>query len=67
MSYYLSDVHPDHIDPDTDEPYPDYSDDALDSSFHDSEMDVDDDEFEPCMSCPWPGACMSRQSCEADG
>lgn len=24
------------------------------------------DGFEPCRSCPWPGACASRQGCEAD-
>lgn len=36
------DIHPDHIDPQTNRPYADYSSPSLDSSFHDGEMAVDD-------------------------
>lgn len=44
MSRYecYPDVHPDHIDPETNAPYADYSSDSLDTSFHEHEMDVDD-------------------------
>jgi hypothetical protein len=37
------DIDPQDIDPDTGAPYPGYSSPALDTSFHDHEMDVDDD------------------------
>lgn len=40
MSHY-SDIHPDHIDPETNQPYANYSSDCLDTSFHDHEMAVD--------------------------
>lgn len=39
----MSDIDPQDIDPDTGRPYPSYSSPALDTSFHDYEMDVDDD------------------------
>lgn len=38
-----SDIDPRDIDPDTGRPYSNYSSDSLDTSFHDGEMDVDDD------------------------
>lgn len=41
MSYY--DINPMDIDPDTNRPYANYSSASLDTSFHDGEMDVDDD------------------------
>lgn len=37
-----SDIDPSDIDPDTGAPYAGYSSPALDTSFHDHEMDVDD-------------------------
>jgi hypothetical protein len=37
-------IDPQDIDPDTGRPYPGYSSPALDTSFHDHEMDVDDDD-----------------------
>ena len=43
MSYY-DDIDPQDIDPDTGRPYSNYSSPSLDTSFHDSEMDVDDPE-----------------------
>lgn len=36
------DIHPDDIDPDTGRPYPNYSSPALDTTFHDIEMDVEE-------------------------
>ena len=45
MSRY-DDVNPMDIDPETGAPYANYSSPALDTSFHDHEMDVDDDEEE---------------------
>ncbi len=36
------DIDPQDIDPDTNRPYPGYSSPALDTSFHDHEMDVDE-------------------------
>lgn len=27
---------------------------------------MDDDDFETCMSCPWPASCASRGGCEGD-
>jgi len=38
------DIDPQDIDPDTGRPYPGYSSPSLDTTFHDIEMDVDDDE-----------------------
>lgn len=40
MSYF-DDIDPQDIDPDTGRPYSNYSSPALDTSFHDREMDVD--------------------------
>lgn len=40
MSYW--DIDPQDIDPDTGRPYSNYSSPALDTSFHDNEMDIDD-------------------------
>lgn len=37
------DIDPMDIDPDTGRPYSNYSSASLDTSFHDHEMDVDDD------------------------
>lgn len=37
------DIDPGDIDPDTGRPYSNYSSPSLDTSFHDHEMDVDDD------------------------
>lgn len=42
MSYY--DIDPMDIDPDTGRPYSNYSSPSLDTSFHDGEMDWDDDQ-----------------------
>lgn len=39
-----SDIDPMNIDPATNRPYSNYSSPALDTSFHDGEMDVDDHE-----------------------
>ncbi len=41
MSRY-SDINPMDLDPDTGRPYSNYSSPSLDTSFHDTEMDVDD-------------------------
>lgn len=38
------DIDPQDIDPDTGRPYSNYSSPSLDTSFHDTEMDVDDDD-----------------------
>lgn len=48
MSRY-DDVHPNDIDPETNRPYAGYSSPALDTSFHDGEMDVEDDP-QPCSN-----------------
>lgn len=48
------DIDPQDIDPDTGRPYAGYSSPALDTSFHDGEMDVDDDDS-------YPPACSSRK------
>lgn len=45
MSYW--DVDPSDIDPETGRPYSNYSSPSLDSSFHDHEMDTEDDDVEP--------------------
>ena len=45
MSYW--DVAPSDLDPDTGRPYSNYSSPSLDSSFHDHEMDTEDDDVEP--------------------
>lgn len=59
MSRY-PDVHPNDIDPETNRPYPGYSSPSLDTSFHDGEMDVDDDEPErACRIC----ACTEERAC----
>lgn len=42
MSY----IDPQDIDPDTGRPYPGYSSPSLDTTFHDTEMDVDEEEEE---------------------
>lgn len=44
-------IDPQDIDPDTGRPYAGYSSPSLDTSFHDHEMDVDDDGY--------PGRCPS--------
>lgn len=44
MAYY--DIDPSDLDPETGEPYSNYSSPSLDTGFHDSEMDVDDVEPE---------------------
>ena len=41
----FDDIDPQDIDPDTGRPYPGYSSPSLDTSFHDAEMDVEDEEF----------------------
>lgn len=41
MSRY-DDIDPMNIDPDTGRPYSNYSSPALDTSFHDHEMEIDD-------------------------
>lgn len=46
-------IDPQDIDPETWLPYPGYSSPALDTSFHDGEMDVDDDSYPP--------ACTNRR------
>lgn len=46
------DIDPQDIDPDTGRPYPGYSSPALDTSFHDHEMDVDDEEEIVCEAVP---------------
>lgn len=38
------DIDPQDIDPETNAPYANYSSPALDTSFHDQEMDVDDED-----------------------
>lgn len=40
-------IDPSDIDPDTGRPYPGYSSPSLDTSFHDGEMDVDDEDDDP--------------------
>lgn len=40
----FDDIDPQDINPDTGLPYPNYSSPSIDTSFHDTEMDVDDDE-----------------------
>jgi hypothetical protein len=40
----MNDIDPQDIDPDTGRPYPGYSSPSLDTTFHDIEMDVDEDE-----------------------
>ncbi len=42
MSYH--DIDPQDIDPDTGRPYSNYSSPSLDTTFHDIEMDVDDED-----------------------
>jgi hypothetical protein len=42
MSY----IDPQDIDPDTGRPYPGHSSPSLDTTFHDIEMDVDEEEEE---------------------
>ena len=39
----FDDIDPMNIDPDTNAPYANYSSPSLDTSFHDGEMDVDDE------------------------
>lgn len=43
-------IDPQDIDPDTGRPYAGYSSSSLDTSFHDHEMDVDDDGYPPPCS-----------------
>lgn len=40
----MHDIDPNDIDPDTGRPYPGYSSPSLDTTFHEIEMDVDDEE-----------------------
>lgn len=63
------DIHPDHIDPETNRPYADYSSPAIDTSFHDAEMDVDDEPVDvlaaglrawKCPSCGGSKVYMQR-------
>ena len=53
-------IDPQDIDPDTGRPYRGYSSPALDTSFHDGEMDIDDcgddEEPEELIECPACGA-----------
>lgn len=42
----MRDIDPQDINPDTGRPYPGYSSSSLDTSFHDGEMDADDDDDE---------------------
>ncbi len=44
------DIDPQDIDPDTGRPYPGYSSPSLDTTFHDIEMDVNDDDPGPTES-----------------
>lgn len=44
------DINPMDIDPETNRPYANYSSPSLDTSFHDGEMDVDDDD-DVCGNC----------------
>lgn len=39
----FDDIDPMNIDPDTNQPYANYSSPSLDTSFHDGEMDVDEE------------------------
>jgi hypothetical protein len=48
------DISPQDIDPDTGRPYAGYSSPSLDTSFHDHEMAVDDDDSYP-PPCSNPG------------
>lgn len=67
-------IDPMDIDPDTGQPYAGYSSPALDTSFHDAEMDLDSDSY--CPSSPdhlhdWPRVeecqrCLCTY-CGADG
>lgn len=66
MTYYHETLDPSDVDSDTGRPYAGYSSPALDTSFHDGEMDVGDADFETCLSCPWPHQCAARSGCEAD-
>lgn len=62
MSRYW-DIDPMDIDPETGQPYSNYSSPSLDTSFHDNEMDVDD----PCRKpwCPKCAAEMAREIADA--
>ena len=42
MNY--ADIDPQDIDPDTGRPYSNYSSPSIDTTFHDIEMDVDDED-----------------------
>lgn len=48
----FDDIDPGDIDPDTGAPYANYSSPSLDTSFHDHEMDVDDDAYPPACTSP---------------
>lgn len=50
MSYF--DIDPMNIDPETNRPYVNYSSPSLDTSFHDGEMDVDDEGYPEKCSDP---------------
>ncbi len=62
MSRY-SDINPMDLDPDTGRPYSNYSSPSLDTSFHDGEMDVDDDcEEQDKGSCDNCGTPLDREA-----
>lgn len=52
MSY--ADIDPQDIDPDTGRPYPGYSSPSLDTTFHNIEMDVDDEGDEYLENAEYP-------------
>lgn len=52
----MSDIDPQDIDPDTGRPYAGYSSPALDTSFHDHEMDVDEGEDDS-----YPRSCTDQR------
>lgn len=52
MAYY--DIDPMDIDPETGRPYSNYSSASLDTSFHDGEMDIDDEDYDD-DACEHPG------------
>lgn len=54
------DIDPQDIDPDTGRPYSNYSSPSLDTSFHDHEMDVDDDPADCGCGKRWCEPCSAR-------
>ena len=53
----MRDIHPDHIDPNTNRPYDDYSDPCLAEPFNDDEDDY------RCTACGRPELDCSRDPC----